>query len=128
MKYSDIYDLSSDKMRVCGEEVGLAIVSIENVFTVTIALLIGFRFWLNLEQAFYCLLDSLLISEEFSETFRLLFPHKPFAIDAAFNLKMNFVFDLQHQYFFNTADWGDLMSEIKNSDLYRTRPSMEDRV
>lgn len=70
MKYSDIYDLSSDKMRVCGEEVGLAIVSIENVFTVTIALLIGFRFWLNLEQAFYCLLDSLLISEEFSETFR----------------------------------------------------------
>lgn len=29
---------------------------------------------------------------------------------------------------FNTADWGDLMSEIKNSDLYRTRPSMEDRV
>nr|XP_034337878.1 FH1/FH2 domain-containing protein 3 isoform X13 [Crassostrea gigas] len=27
-----------------------------------------------------------------------------------------------------SSEWGDLMSEIKNSDLYRTRPSMEDRI
>lgn len=37
-----------DQVRVCGDEVGLDIdltqFSIENVFTVTIALLIGFRF------------------------------------------------------------------------------------
>lgn len=39
-----------------------------------------------------------------------------------------FCFLTSNTNLFNTADWGDLMSEIKNSDLYRTRPSMEDRV
>lgn len=90
-----------------------------------------YQFWLvyPLKQSiwlaclFFLFLELLRVIEKSSDSSD--FHSLPDALDAAFitNDMLTFLLRL-----FNTAEWGDLLSEIVHSDLYRTCPSKEDQA